>query len=347
MRLFMKNLEDKKQLYTQIAFFAMLWHIAYIVIFFVLSMNTLVIYNIFSSLFYFAMIFVVKKEFYKFSVVAVHAEVALFVIVSSFYGGMSMGMGMYLLSMASTVYFCPFNHKQIPYILTVGNGFIYIALRIYVNCFIAHGYPTLSTGASTFLHVFNAVSSFLIILLSTVLMGRLASRKQDNLKKENRKLAALANYDDLTGLQSRLFFVKRVRRLVPSSAAAIAIGDIDDFKHINDTYGHACGDYVLQSIADLIRKTLNPECTYICRWGGEEFTFLFHDTPFDDSCAALEKLRTRIENYPFLYKNSSFRVTMTFGIVPSLGKPVTLKMLDSADKLLYKGKKHGKNQVVK
>lgn len=346
MRHLLKNLNDKKKLYTQIALFAMLWHIAYVIIFSFLSMRTLIIYNIFSALFYFAMIFVVKKELYKLSVVAVHAEVGLFVIISSFYGGMSMGMGMYLLSMASMVYFCPFNHKQIPYILACGHALIYIALRIYVNFFMTYTSP-LSAGEATFLHVFNACGSFMIILLSTFLMDRLALRKQNNLKKENRKLAALANYDNLTGLQSRHFFITRVRKLTPSSDIAIAIGDIDDFKQINDTYGHTCGDYVLQTIADLIRKTLNPEFSYICRWGGEEFTFLFHGISFNDAYAALERLRNRIENYQFSYKNSNFCVTMTFGIVPSFGKPVNLKMLDSADKLLYQGKTQGKNKVVK
>lgn len=347
MRNILRNLDDKKKLYTQIALLAMLWHIAYVIIFLFLSMRALVIYNIFSVLFYFSMVFVVRKEFYKFSVVAVHAEVALFVIVSSFYGGMSMGMGMYLLAMASMVYFCPFNHKQIPYILAVGHALIYIALRIYANFFMTHSYPALSAGESTFLHVFNACGSFMIILLSTFFMDRLAVKKQNSLKKENRKLAALANYDDLTGLQSRHFFVTHVRKLDPSSDISIAIGDIDDFKQINDTYGHVCGDYVLQTIADLIRKTLNPELSYVCRWGGEEFTFLFHGTSFNNAYAALEKLRKRVENYQFSHKNTDFNITMTFGIVPSFGRPVTSKTLDFADKLLYKGKRRGKNQVVK
>lgn len=341
------NLDDEKRLYMQIALFAMLLHIAYVIIFSFLSIDALMKYNIFSALFYIAIIFVVKKGLYKLSVIAVHTEVVLFVGISSLYGGMSMGMGMYLLSMASMVYFCPFEHKQIPYILAICHALMYVVLRIYTNFFTIYCVPDLSIEAKTFLHVFNACGSFMIILLSVLLMDLLALRKQNSLKKENLNLAAQANYDYLTGLQSRHFFTTRVEQLDPSVDISVAIGDIDDFKRINDTYGHTCGDYVLHSVADLMRKSINPEYAYICRWGGEEFTFLFHGISFDDACAELEKLRKRIENHHFKYNDERFNVTMTFGIVPSLGKPVTSKTIDSADKLLYKGKTQGKNQVVK
>lgn len=344
---FLKTLDYEKQTYMKIAAFAMLLHILYIIIFTILTVKALAIYNIFSALFYLMLAFVIYKGHYKLAVVAVHLEVALFVTICSFFNGMSMGMGMYLLAMASMVYFCPFEHKHVPYIFAAFNALVYITLRVYSNIFLEVTRIALSTAEATFLHVFNACGSFLVIFCASLFTDSAAAHKEKKLREKNKALAAIANYDDLTGLQSRHFFMSRVDKLNPSSYVAVAIGDIDDFKNINDIYGHICGDYVLQTVADIMRKSLNPENVDICRWGGEEFVMLFHDTSFADAFSRLEKFRVRIENHEFIYNDKSFTLTMSFGLVSTLNKKFSLKMLETADRLLYRGKHQGKNITVK
>lgn len=342
------NLDYEKLTYLRIALFAMLLHILYIVIFAVLSMSLLSIYNIFSSLFYLTIALVILyKRKYKLAIVSIHVEVAVFAAIFTAYNGMRMGVGMYLLSMASTVYFNPFSHKCIPYILAVCDMFIYVILRVITNIFIINGLVQLSLAPSTFLHLFNACGSFLIIILAAYFTDTSFIHDKAQLEEANEALAEIANYDNLTGLQSRHFFTERAEQFDPLSYTAVAIGDIDDFKQINDTYGHLCGDYVLQKTAELMRKTLDPEKVDICRWGGEEFVFLFHEHSFNDAYNSLEKLRKRVENYDFHHNGTQFKLTMTFGLISTLNKKFTPKMLETADKLLYRGKHQGKNLTIK
>ena len=84
---------------------------------------------------------------------------------------------------------------------------------------------------------------------------------------------------------------------------------------INDTYGHLCGDYVLQNISEIMRKSLGLENIDICRWGGEEFVFMFCNDDIDSAFVKVENLRKTIENKNFVYENNNIYVTMTFGII--------------------------------
>lgn len=338
----------EKHTYMRIAMFAMLLHTSYIIIFAALSLNVLAVYNIFSSLFYLILALVVLyKGQYKLAVAATHSEVAIFASICAIYNGMSMGIGMYLLAMASMVYFCPFEHKRVPYILAICDALVYMALRVYSNIFLTHSLVALSIAQATFLHIFNACGSFLVIIFAAYFTDTSFIHDKAQLEEANEALAEIANYDDLTGLQSRHFFTERTEQFDPLSYAAVAIGDIDDFKQINDTYGHLCGDYVLQKTAELMRKTLDPEKVDICRWGGEEFVFLFHEDSFNDAYNSLEKLRKRIEDYNFHHNGTQFKLTMTFGLVSTLNKKFTPKILKTADRLLYRGKHQGKNMTVK
>ena len=345
--IFLNRLQGEKHVYMQIVTLAMLVHAVYLIIFTAFSIKPLAIYNIFSVAFYAALLLIIRNEYYKFAVTAVHAEVALFVTVCAMFGGMSMGIGMYLLSMASLVYFCPFEHKRIPYFFAIAEALVYVALRIYSNLFMTSPALGISLAQSTFLHIFNACGSFLIILFAAFFTDSSNLLTKKRLKEENIALAKIANYDDLTGLESRSFFLERAETLPPTEGMTIAIGDIDDFKNINDTYGHVCGDYVLHTIAEIFRKSFSTDSVDICRWGGEEFVILFHDCPMSIAYGLLVSLIKQIADYPFTYKGTSFRVTMTFGIVSSFNKKFSLKTLDTADKLLYRGKQQGKNRVIK
>lgn len=343
---FFQKLDCEKKIYMRIISFAMVLHIIYVFLFASFSIRILTIYNIFSVLFYVSLIFVIYREHYKIAVAAVHAEVALFVATSAFFRGMNFGMGMYLLSMASTVYFCPFKHKFIPYILAICDALVYVVLRISFNLFIPAVDIGLSTGLSTFFHVFNAVGSFMIILTASFFTDASAGVTQKKLIKEKEELASIANYDHLTGLQSRHLFKDRIKTLPDDDDITIVIGDMDDFKDVNDTYGHICGDYVIQTTAEIMRKSLDPEKTDICRWGGEEFVFLFRGNSVENVYENIEALRKKIEQYKFHWEKHTFNITMTFGLIPAGDEKMSLDMLRKADTLLYKGKKNGKNVVI-
>ena len=122
----------------------------------------------------------------------------------------------------------------------------------------------------------------------------------------------------------------------------LALLDIDDFKKVNDTYGHNCGDYILHEIGDMAKRICKG-CT-VCRWGGEEFIIL-SDKP-DHDTELLEVLRKRIESEIFCFEDKELHISVTLGVKKYDGSLTNDAWISAADELLYYGKKHGKNQVV-
>ncbi len=343
----MKILGEKyiSGIYAKVVIFSMIIHISYIFIFGFLSLMLPMYYNIFSVFFYIMMLFAIKKGFYRFGVTAVHAEVSLFVIVCTLTGAAGVNMKMYLLAIASLVYFCPYRHKSIPYIFSIAEIILYVILELFEQFYAAA--PAMRDAAVIFLKLYNACVVFGIMLVSAFLSDVSAAVTRKRLTDENKALTKLANYDQLTGLQSRYLFLKRVETNKEKYAMTVCIGDIDDFKVINDTYGHIYGDYVLQKIAEIMRGFFESEKADICRWGGEEILLTVYDIPFEEVYDKIEQLRKTISEYDFCYENVTSKVTMTFGMYQRNAEEKVIDLIEKADRLLYKGKTKGKNVVVK
>ena len=171
---------------------------------------------------------------------------------------------------------------------------------------------------------------------------------EKNLIINNRKLKLMSETDPLTKLVNRRYAqneLKEIEKSKKCGAISIAIGDIDYFKRANDTYGHECGDYVLATLAEYFKNTMDKQ-GYVARWGGEEFLFVFKDKNGDEALRELEILRENISNTILNYKDQTFSVTMTFGLEeysPLIGfKDTIIK----ADEKLYLGKQSGRNRTV-
>lgn len=188
------------------------------------------------------------------------------------------------------------------------------------------------------------------------------------LRESTDKLKYTATHDALTGLTNRRSFwefFEELRR--DGKHYNIAMGDLDSFKRINDTYGHGCGDQVLRSVADVINESTN-ENEIACRWGGEEMVVVLIGER-ESALERLEKIRTDIEALSLDYEGLKINVTMTFGFADSdelhqaieegtteleipesaeaLSKHSGVESLISiVDKRLYVGKGSGKNVVV-
>ncbi len=166
-------------------------------------------------------------------------------------------------------------------------------------------------------------------------------------------LDALADrviYDPLTRVLNRGAFMtrleeelERARRYVQSLSFCII--DIDDFKEVNDTYGHPVGDGVLRQFAWLIKSNVR-RFDVVGRLGGEEFGIIFPMTDIEGARAACEKLRLKLEETSFVVEDVSLRITASFGVV-SFEEADTLQSLyERADGALYMAKTSGKNKVV-
>jgi len=117
--------------------------------------------------------------------------------------------------------------------------------------------------------------------------------------------------------------------------------DIDHFKKVNDRYGHSAGDYVLKTIANIVRKNMR-KTDYLFRWGGEEFLLLSSETQLDSAHKLADRIRKAIEGYKF--KNVG-KVTVSFGVTEFKESDTEDSFVKRTDDAMYKAKKKGRNWV--
>jgi len=168
------------------------------------------------------------------------------------------------------------------------------------------------------------------------------------------KLKLLATTDDLTGLWNRRHFMKMLGREADRAQRyqeifSVLLIDIDDFKQINDTYGHGTGDAVLEHFGKTIRAGLRQTDT-AGRLGGEEFSVLLPETDLDEARRLAERLRSAIEKTPAVFPEKEIRFTASIGVAvyqwdcdrPDDGS----ELLAAADRGLYEAKRAGKNRYA-
>lgn len=332
-----------EKVYKRIIILAFIMHIIFSVFFSFMKIDDLVNYNIASSLFYILMIFLVSKRMFRFIVTFIHLEVIAFVGVSIYYLGWDTGYSLYLVAMASLIYFCPFKHKLIPYLFGMIEAGFFVYLKIYMN----EHMPVYICSDQFYFHMFlfNCVCCFIIILYSSYLFGVSTEFMTHKLESENIKLNEVAYYDQLTGAYTRYHFLKSINK-IDFDTFGIAIFDLDDFKLINDTYGHNCGDYILNETISIIRKKFSDSIN-ITRWGGEEFLILF-TKPINktDLFNELQNIRRIIENFDYIYEKNLIKITITLGASMANKNDDIYDVIKKIDNNLYKGKNSGKNCVI-
>lgn len=199
-----------------------------------------------------------------------------------------------------------------------------------------------------------------IIALAILFMGSLLVFHNYRLKRivksrtkeldEARAQAEIeARTDNLTQLPNRRFFMEMV--VHDSSVAgrnnlalSVIYVDIDFFKNINDTYGHAAGDKALRGVADILKRNIRNSDT-AARTGGEEFIILCVETSTEDACLLAERIRADVEAEMFSYQGQSFSLTVSLGVASLSSEESIEQLLKKSDVALYKAKESGRNQV--
>ena len=150
------------------------------------------------------------------------------------------------------------------------------------------------------------------------------------------KLVKSANIDELTKVSNRRVLNNSINYDV------VVMCDIDNFKDINDRYGHIVGDKVLVLVSDVIKTVIRSE-DFICRYGGDEFVLVFKDCSTLDICKRLENIKESINNVISEY---SIVVTMSFGITEYEKGKELMAAIEEADQALYISKQNGKNRIT-
>lgn len=173
------------------------------------------------------------------------------------------------------------------------------------------------------------------------------------LQSMNGQLRQLSTTDYLTQMRNRGNWEESLKqefnRLQRYSQhqSSLIMCDIDHFKRINDSYGHAAGDLVIKSVAEIIRKSLRS--TDIAgRYGGEEFAILLLDTTEDQAGYLAERIRRKIAQTEVVYNNQKIKFTMSFGLAErALDIQDYVQWMEAADKALYTSKAQGRNLVTR
>jgi len=165
-----------------------------------------------------------------------------------------------------------------------------------------------------------------------------------------KQLETVAAIDPLTNCYNRRAFSACLEKDIAyarryKNDISVVMLDIDNFKRINDTYGHAAGDAVLKSVSALITATVRKS-DYLARYGGEEFVLVLPDTSLYNAVQLAEKLRKKIMQHEVAAGDNHIGVTMSFGAACLENKTEGTSLLKEADERLYQAKAYGKNTVV-
>lgn len=260
--------------------------------------------------------------------------------------GWSAGMQNYFIIILMLCFFASYNR---PVIKFVNAGFVLMLRIVTITLFGGMKSDVIDTVLQDkLLQITNISAVFLEIVFISYMFSRKDNEAENKLMKYNDRLLREANTDKLTGLYNRRRadeYLRAVEESNDGEPISIAIGDIDFFKKVNDTYGHDAGDEVLKFIAGVMKETCR-EGTFLARWGGEEFLIVFPNCNGDNAYVAMERLRSEIENSVIHVGNEMIAVTMTFGLAEYSFDRNSETTIKEADEKLYLGKQGGRNQVV-
>lgn len=175
-------------------------------------------------------------------------------------------------------------------------------------------------------------------------------KQKEELNIAYKKMEQLARTDPLTELSNRRGFLEEFRHEIirferSGRPFSVVLGDIDDFKLVNDRYGHDCGDFVLVNTAKIIKSMLRKQ-DIVGRWGGEEFIILLPEAPLHGSKVVAEAIRKRIAAETFSFKDYQLSITITLGVSEFRESMDIDSCVKQADMALYSGKFKGKNSVI-
>ena len=275
-------------------------------------------------------------------------ELHVFLICATLIIGWEYGFHQYIFGMLC-IFYLPF---YLPERIREGNksvilnGFVFI-ITYYILDYICNDTniaPGISNTifSSTTIYAVNSFISIAAVSAFCIISSMINV-------EDNKKLKRKADFDELTQIYNRYGLNQLLEDKINDKNVKsfyVSIADIDFFKKVNDTYGHNCGDLVLQDVASTLKK-ITKNGVYVGRWGGEEFLIIGEATlTHNEFSSILEKVRKHYEdNYINVY-NNKIKITMSFGIGKySKGKSIERIVKDTDDNL-YTAKESGRNRII-
>jgi diguanylate cyclase len=219
-----------------------------------------------------------------------------------------------------------------------------VVLGLVVSCYIFTGIGLGYTSVSMLL---TLVGPYMVAVsvLASVLLGLFVDRELNQIARETQwKLRALT--DPLTALPNRRAFERGIAGLrTGERSAALLLIDLDHFKAINDTFGHAAGDHVLQRVSMVLRANMRNH-DLLSRVGGEELAVLLPDTDAHEAQIIAERLRAAVETLDIEWEGRRIAIAASLGVAVAPGTISSSELFAQADAALYAAKRDGRNRVV-
>lgn len=328
-------------------------HMLLFLLFFYFGVYMMVAVNIVSIITYascFIWLHYGKSPYVVFNVC--YAEVIIHAMLATFAVGGSCGFLLYMVCMVPIAYYAAYSFRDSRYYI---NPVFYVVLTIAVfvisKC-VAWAFEPLYNIGSSFIQNIIYIANYLLVVITIVAFMStflIQIRTLEELMiKKNQRLEVLSTQDTLTGLSNRRSINEIYKDISGKNKEyAVILGDIDDFKHVNDTYGHSCGDSVLKAVSDVFKASVR-DGDVVCRWGGEEILVMLPECYKDTAYKIAERIASGIRKIVVTSPGGmEVLVTMTFGVADSHEGADLKDVTKVADDRLYYGKRQGKNCVVK
>jgi len=231
------------------------------------------------------------------------------------------------------------------FVLGLEKGFKYILLFLllaFVIFFVPIDLPLKVEYTQDF--KLRVIASFLLVTFLSALYEYNNITSFDTLQKLREEFEESSTKDHLTSLYNRRGYEKHIQSVL-NPRGIILMCDMDLFKKVNDSYGHAAGDFVLQEVAKKIKSILRKDDVAV-RWGGEEFFIFLPHTAIADGALLAEKIRMSIESLSLNYHGNAIVITLSIGI-EEISETIGLaEAISNADNAMYQAKNVGRNSTV-
>ena len=324
-------------------------HIFFFTFFSYYNVKIMESFNIFSIIFYFSGFLLIGKKKLATYVNLMGLEVIVHMILAVICLGIGYGFEMCLISIVAIFFYAEYFSLKVNSGKSNVSGSLLsmLSLTSYISLIFAMNARkplyVINDKVRLFMCVAMSLITFLVLIISLKLMTLFFLKSEARLSKQ-------AEYDALTGLPNRHYILQHLNRILEKNEADgywLAMVDIDNFKSINDTYGHNFGDKALKSLAGILSDEKHD--ITVCRWGGEEFLIIGRlmeasRPPFEK----IDAIRKQVEEYELIFEVENKRVPLTVTIGAAVySKEATIEdWVSIADKRLYVGKYNGKNRVV-
>lgn len=332
-----------------------LYHLFLTIIFYTDKSYQLATYNAASSFFFLIIVhLLIKKKSYTLGSILTFCEISLASFLSTLCTGTETGFAIYNIAAITGIFYLTYTLPAFKENILLTYSLSILSIIVFLVSYISSFYiqplfPLDSLTLVKTLYISNHIVCAIMIICFCVLLVDEIKSGNKQLEIKYIEINELSLKDPLTHLNNRksmsTILNKNMTELQLSGKRfCIAIGDIDNFKYVNDNYGHEFGDKLLQCIAERISNSVR-DTDSVCRWGGDEFLFLINES-IESASMVAERVRSAIESEPFRIKDQKIELTITFGVCESVPGYKLEQLIGQATDNLHEGKANGKNQVI-